>query len=71
MHFDIYKKEYDFSLNVFSWVILVAYLCASLIMQVYPSGFSFKGALFTLPVICLIIYWSEKEAHLLKEMILS
>jgi hypothetical protein len=66
MHFDIYKKEYDFSLNIFSWVILIAFLCASLVMQVYPNGFSFEGPFFSLPVICLMVYWSEKEARFLK-----
>ena len=67
MHIDIYKKEYDFSLNIFSWAILVTFLCASLVMQVYPSGFSFEGPLLALPVICLIMYWSEKEVRFLKE----
>lgn len=67
MNLDIYKKEYDFSLNIFSWVILVTYLCVSFIMQVYPSGVSLEGPLFTLPVICLMMYWSEKKACLLKK----
>jgi len=67
MYFDIYKKEYDFSLNIFSWAIFIAFLCASLVMQVYPSGFSFEGPLFVLPVICLMMYWSEKKAYLLKK----
>jgi hypothetical protein len=67
MHIDIDKKEYDFSLNIFSGAIFVVFLCASLVMQVCSGSFAFENFVLTLPIIGLIMYWSEKETRVLKE----
>jgi len=56
------------NLNLYSWLIIFAYICANFAMQDYYSGkLSLEGFFFGLPVIGGIVYWSEYSARLIKK----
>jgi hypothetical protein len=59
-------------LNLYSWAIIFAYICASLFMQDYHSKtISLEGFFLGLPVIGVMVYWSEHSARLIKMSELS
>lgn len=55
------------NLNHYSWLIIAAYIGASLSMQTDTGDISLEGFSLGLPIIGALIYWSEHSAPLIKK----
>ena len=53
------------NINKFSWILIFSFICATFAMQNYSGGISSEGFFLLLPMISIMVFWSQKSAHLL------
>ena len=60
------KKNLLRRLNVYSWSMIIAFICAFFAMQYHTPDISLVGFFQTLPLIVIAVYWCEKSIHGIK-----
>ena len=61
------KKPQLKRLNKYSWSIIIAFIGATFAMQYHTTDISLMSFFQTLPLIVIVVYWSEKFAHYIKQ----
>lgn len=62
------EKKCQFKLlNIYSWSLLLAFICATFAMQYNTSNTSLQGFFETLPLIIFAVYFCEKLSPLVKK----
>jgi predicted neutral ceramidase superfamily lipid hydrolase len=60
------NRQKLFEINFFSWMVLISYIFTFCFMHRFPWGsFSFESLYFSAPIILILIFWSQKFAHLI------
>jgi hypothetical protein len=52
-------------INIFSWILVIAYIFTFCFMTRFPMhSFSIENSIFSLPIVCVLLFWSQKSAYL-------
>lgn len=55
-----------FEINIFSWILFSSYLFTFCYMTRFPiHSFSIENLFFSLPIVCGLLFWSQKSAYLI------
>lgn len=54
------------NLNRYSWLLIVALIFASIAMQYHTTQITFEGFYLSLPLVSLMVYWSEQMVCLVR-----
>lgn len=55
-----------FEINIFSWIMIISYMFTFCFMTGFPMhSLSIENLYFSLPVVCAVLFWSQKSTYLL------
>lgn len=58
--------SFFYKLNRYSWSLIIAFICATIVMQYHTGHITFEGFYLSLPLVCIMVHWCEQRAPLIR-----